>query len=201
MIKNIIFDFGGVLTDWDPHYLYDDYFKDQNKADWFVKNVCNDEWNAQMDAGKPFSLAIKERIDEFPDFEEAIRLYQTEWMKTMGEEIPGMYELIKSLKDNGFPIIYGLTNWSAETFPEVREKFRIFELIDRIVVSGEEKLLKPNPLIYNVLLDRYHLAPNECLFIDDKQSNVDGAIKVGMHAVKFNNAEKLKSDLRQFINL
>ena len=126
MIKNIIFDFGGVLVDWNPHYLFDTYFNDEEKCNYFIENVCNTEWNAQMDKGKPFEVAVKERIAEFPEYEDAIRLYQSEWMKTMGEEIPGMYELIKSLKENGFPVIYGLTNWSAETFPPVREKYKIF---------------------------------------------------------------------------
>ena len=126
MIKNIIFDFGGVLVDWNPHYLFDTYFNDEEKCNYFIENVCNTEWNAQMDKGKPFEVAVKERIAVFPEFEEAIRLYQSEWMKTMGEEIPGMYELIKSLKENGVPVIYGLTNWSAETFPPVREKYEIF---------------------------------------------------------------------------
>ena len=196
MIKNIIFDFGGVLVDWNPHYLFDDFFKSEEKSDWFIKNVCNSEWNAEMDCGKPFSVAVAERIAQFPDYEEGIRLYHTDWMKTMGEEIPGMYDLIKSLKENGFPVIYGLTNWSAETFPTVRKKYRIFEMIDYIVMSGEEKLLKPNPLLYKVLLDRYNLVAKECLFIDDNQANVDGAINVGIKSVRFEGVEKLKKDLK-----
>ena len=115
MIKNIIFDFGGVLVDWNPHYLFDKYFNDIEEANYFVENVCNSEWNAEMDGGKPFAQAVKERTAMFPKYAEALKLYQTNWMDTMGDEIPGMYDLIKSLKDNGFPIIYGLTNWSAET--------------------------------------------------------------------------------------
>lgn len=199
MIKNIIFDFGGVLVDWNPLYLYDDYFKDKEKSDWFIKNICNSEWNAEMDCGKPFSVAVAERIAQFPDYEEAIRLYQTEWMKMMGEEIPGMYELIKSLKNNGFPVIYGLTNWSVETFAPVREKYHIFELINHIVMSGEEKVLKPNPLLYKALLDRYDLIPEECLFIDDNQANVNGAINVGMKSIRFENVKNLKENLKQLL--
>lgn len=199
MIKNLIFDFGGVLADWNPRYLFDDFFKDDSKSDWFIKNVCNTEWNAQMDCGKPFSVAVSEKISQFPDYEEAIRLYQTGWMKMMGEEIPGMYDLIKSLKENGFPVIYGLTNWSTETFPPVREKYNIFKLIDNIVMSGEEKILKPNPLIYKVLLDRYNLIAEECLFIDDNQVNVDGAKNVGMKSVRFEGVDKLKEDLKYLL--
>ena len=200
MIKNIIFDFGGVLVDWNPHYLFDAYFNDEEKCNYFIENVCNTEWNAQMDKGKLFEVAVKERIAEYPEFEEAIRLYQSEWMKTMGEEIPGMYELIKSLKENGFPVIYGLTNWSAETFPPVREKYEIFSLIDHIVCSGEEKLLKPDPKIYQTLLERYNLKAEESVFIDDNINNVKGAIDMGMKSIRFVNAEQLQKDLNELLN-
>lgn len=200
MIKNIIFDFGGVLVDWNPHYLFDAYFNDEGKCNYFIENVCNTEWNAQMDKGKPFEVAVKERIAVFPEFEDAIRLYQSEWMKTMGEEIPGMYELIKSLKENGFPVIYGLTNWSAETFPPVREKYEIFSLIDHIVCSGEEKLLKPDPKIYQTLLERYNLKAEESVFIDDNINNVKGAIDMGMKSIRFVNAEQLQKDLNELLN-
>ena len=196
MIKNIIFDFGGVLVDWNPHYLFDKYFNDINESNYFVENVCNSEWNAEMDGGKPFEQAVRERIALFPKYAEALMLYQTNWMDTMGEEIPGMYDLIKSLKANGFPIIYGLTNWSAETFPTVQKTYRIFSLIDKIVVSGEVKQLKPNPEIFYTLLNKFNLKAEESLFIDDNLKNVEGAKAVGINALRFENATKLKEDLK-----
>ena len=196
MIKNIIFDFGGVLVDWNPHYLFDKYFNDLDEANYFVENVCNSEWNAEMDGGKPFEQAVRERSAMFPKYAEALRLYQTNWMDTMGEEIPGMYDLIKSLKINGFPVIYGLTNWSAETFPTVQKTYRIFSLIDKIVVSGEVKQLKPNPEIFHTLLDKYSLKAEESLFIDDNLKNVEGAKAVGINAVLFRGVEKLREDLK-----
>ena len=195
MIKNIIFDFGGVLVDWNPHYLFDKYFSDINESNYFIENVCTSEWNAEMDGGKPFEQAVRERSSMFPKYTEALKLYQTNWMDTMGEEIPGMYDLIKSLKDNGFPVIYGLTNWSAETFPTVQKIYRIFSLIDNIVVSGEVKQLKPNPEIFHTLLNKYNLKPGESLFIDDNIKNVEGAKAVGINAIRFENAQKLKEDL------
>lgn len=200
MIKNIIFDFGGVLVDWNPHYLFDSYFNDTEKCNWFIENVCNTEWNAQMDKGKPFEIAVNERIAQFPEYEDAIRLYHKEWMKTMGEEIPGMFELIKDLKENGYPIIYGLTNWSNETFPMVQKQYKIFSLIDNIVCSGDEKLLKPDPKIYQILLDRYNLKAEESVFIDDNVNNVKGAIDMGMKSIRFVNVEQLRKDLDELIN-
>ena len=196
MIKNIIFDFGGVLVDWNPHYLFDKYFNDINEANYFVENVCTTEWNAEMDGGKPFAQAVKERSAMFPKYGEALKLYQTNWMDTMGEEIPEMYDLIKSLKVNGFPVIYGLTNWSAETFPTVQKTYRIFSLIDKIVVSGEVKQLKPNPEIFHTLLNKYNLKAEDSLFIDDNLKNVEGAKAVGINAIRFENANKLKEDLK-----
>ena len=199
MIKNIIFDFGGVLVDWNPHYLFDKYFNDINEANYFVENVCTTEWNAEMDGGKPFAQAVKERSAMFPKYAEALKLYQTNWMDTMGEEIPGMFDLIKSLKTNGFPVIYGLTNWSAETFPTVQKTYRIFSLIDNIVVSGEVKQLKPNPEIFHTLLNKYNLKAEESLFIDDNLKNVEGAKAVGINAIVFEGVEKLKEDLKVLI--
>lgn len=196
MIKNIIFDFGGVLVDWNPHYLFDKYFNDINESNYFVENVCNSEWNAEMDGGKPFEQAVRERSAMFPKYAEALKLYQTNWMDTMGEEIPEMYDLIKSLKANGFPVIYGLTNWSAETFPTVQKTYRIFSLIDKIVVSGEVKQLKPNPEIFYTLLNKFNLKPEESLFIDDNLKNVEGAKAVGINAVLFRGVEKLREDLK-----
>ena len=196
MIKNIIFDFGGVLVDWNPHYLFDKYFNDINESNYFVENVCNSEWNAEMDGGKPFEQAVRERSAMFPKYAKALKLYQTNWMDTMGEEIPGMYDLIKSLKENGFPVIYGLTNWSAETFPTVQKTYRIFSLIDKIVVSGEVKQLKPNPEIFHTLLNKFNLKAEESLFIDDNIKNVEGAKAVGINAVLFCGVEKLREDLK-----
>ena len=199
MIKNIIFDFGAVLVDWNPHYLFDKYFKTIEESTWFIKNVCTSEWNAEMDCGKSFAQAVKERTAMFPDYAEPLKLYETNWMDTMGEEMPGMYDLIKSLKENGFPVIYGLTNWSAETFPEVKKRYRIFSLIDKMVVSGEVKMLKPNPEIYQALLNKFNLKAEDSLFIDDNVKNVEGAKNVGMKALRFENASKLRQDLNNLL--
>lgn len=199
MIKNIIFDFGGVLVDWNPHYLYDGYFKSVEKASWFIQNVIDRDWINETDGGKPMAQAVEERIALFPEYAEPITFYQTRWMDTMGEEMPGMYDLLKWLKTNGFPTLYGLTNWSAETFPEVQRTYRIFSLIDKIIVSGEVKQLKPYPEIFHTLLNTFDLKAEESLFIDDNLKNVEGAKAVGINALRFENATKLKEDLKTIL--
>lgn len=194
MIKTIIFDFGGVLVDWNPHHLYDPYFGDADTADWFLKNICTMDWNIQMDGGKPFQQGVAEKIVEHPKWEKEIRLYWERWIDMMGDTIPKMYDWILQLKQEGYAI-YGLTNWSIETFPLVKDKYAIFKLMDGIVMSGEEKVTKPDAKIYHILLNRYQLAPEECVFFDDNLNNVIAAQNIGIHAVQFQSMEQAKCEL------
>ena len=194
MIKTIIFDFGGVLVDWDPHRMLDAYFGSRQKADWFIANICTGEWNAQMDAGKPFAQGIAELSAEYPEWSKEIQAYFDRWIEMIGGEIPGMLELMKELKQKGYKM-YGLTNWSAETFCQVRHKFEVFDMLDGMLVSGEEKMLKPDPAFFQLLVDRFKLNPAECLFIDDNQPNVTGAQLFGLNAIRFKDAATLKEEL------
>ncbi len=192
-MKNIILDFGAVLLDWNPHYVFDAYFGSAEKADWFLKNICTGQWNAQMDAGKPFAEGVRELTALYTEWAEAIALYQKDWLKMIGEETPGMYELECELKARGYGL-YGLTNWSMETFPLVWDR-RIFTILDGMVVSGAEGVVKPDPAIYRLLLERYSLTPGDCLFVDDNIANVLGARAVGIPAVQFTGAEDLRKIL------
>ncbi len=195
MITTIIFDFGGVLIDWDPHRLLDKYFGSREKADWFIANVCTGEWNAQMDAGKPFSQGIKELSSVYPEWATEIQVYFDRWIEMIGGEVPGMLEIMKELKQKGYKM-YGLTNWSAETFCQVRNKYEVFDQLDGMLVSGEEKMLKPDPAFFQLLIDRFGLNKEECLFIDDNQPNVAGAIAFGIPAIRFKDATSLKEELK-----
>lgn len=194
MIKNIIFDFGGVLVDWNSHHLYDTYFGDKDSADWFLSNICTMDWNMQMDAGKPFEQGVAEKIAQYPQWEKEIRLYWERWIDMMGDTIPCMYDWILQLKQQGYAI-YGLTNWSTETFIQVKDKYSIFQLMDGIVMSGEERVTKPDAKIYHILLNRYQLAPEECVFFDDNLNNVIAAQNIGIHAVQFQSTEQAKREL------
>jgi len=193
MIKNIVFDFGAVLLDWNPHYLFDDYFKDKEKCEYFLSEVCCFAWNHQMDNGKPISQGVAERIALFPQWEKEIRMYYERWIEMIGDRIPGMLDLQKELKAKGYKL-YGLTNWSAETFPLVRNN-ETFDILDGMVVSGEEKIVKPDPAIFQCLLDRYNLKADECVFMDDVQINVYGSIAMGFHGIVFKNAAETRKAL------
>ena len=194
MIKNIIFDFGAVLVDWNPRYLFVPYFGDADKAEWFLTEICPYEWNAQCDAGRPIKDITEERVAEFPAWEKDIRMYFDRWVDMMGGPIPGMEALVREYKQRGYGV-WGLTNWSAETFPLVRDDYPVFKLLDGYVVSGEEKLLKPDTRLYRVLLDRYGLKAEECVFIDDNPNNTAGAEAVGIKGIVFQGVEQLRKQL------
>ena len=196
-IKNIVFDFGGVLVDWNPRYLYDKYFGDEQQSQWFLDNICLYSWNLQMDGGKPFAEGVAELQAEHPEWAEAIGIYHTRWVEMMGGEVDGTADVLRRLKAKGYGI-YGLTNWSAETFPMIRDTYPVFGEFDGIVVSGEEHLLKPNAAIYHCLLERYNLQPEESIFIDDNADNVAAAKAVGMESVRFADAATLVQQLAEY---
>lgn len=191
---NLIFDFGGVLIDWNPHYVYDPYFGDRAKTDWFLANICTMKWNEQVDAGKPMAEATAELVAKFPEWKKEIEMYFGRWIEMIGEAIPGMYELLLELKARGHRL-FGLSNWSAETFVQIKEDFPALKLLEGMVVSGYVKCLKPSPEIYQLLLDRYSLKASDCVFIDDNAANVAGAEAVGIRGIRFTGASDLRRQL------
>ncbi len=191
MIKNIIFDFGAVLVDWNPHYLYDPYFGDVAKTDWFLANVCTKEWNHQMDAGLPFSEGIAQLVSRFPEWREAIEMFHSRWGEMLSGPLPGMLEFVRETRDAGYGI-YGVTNWSDET---LRYIDYVVKEMDGLVVSGQEKVAKPDPELFRRLLVKYELKAEECLFIDDNQANVDAAASLGIRSYRFLNPEQLRKDI------
>ena len=185
MIKNIIFDYGGVLLDWNPHYLYDPYFGDKEKAEWFLTHICTYEWNAQHDNGKPVAEGTAELIAQHPEWEKEIRMYYDEFMKMMGGQIPGMEELVKRLKGEGYRI-FGLSNWSVETFALVRPVYPVLNLMEDMVISGKEKVMKPDHRIFELALERFGIQASETVFVDDNPANVQAACEMGIKGILFN---------------
>ncbi len=195
MIKNIVFDFGGVLLDWNPRYLYKGYFRDDDEMEHFLSDICNSEWNVQQDAGRPFAEAVRLLQAEHPEYSEAIRMYDEQWDKMLKCELPDSIDLLKELKSKGYGI-YGLTNWSSEKIGVAFSRYDFFSLFDGIVVSGDEKVAKPDPKIFRILLDRYGLKAGECVFIDDNQPNVDAAESLGFNAIRFDNVTDVRAGLK-----
>ena len=193
-MKNIIFDFGNVLVKWEPEKIYAEHFGSEEKAWWFMRHVADSVWRNRIDAGESIDTCIREQQTRYPEYTEAIELYRSRWRDMLTGEVPGMRETITQLKQSGHEI-YGLTNWSMETFPEARQRFRILQLIDRYVVSGAERLVKPDPRLFQRLLDRYGLSADDCIFIDDNPDNVQSACHMGMEGIVFDGAENLRKKL------
>ena len=193
-MRNIIFDFGNVLVQWHPELIYTEYFGDEAKAWWFLRHVADNDWRLRVDSGESMDQCIRELQGQQPEYRGAIELYRSKWREMLTDEVPGMRDLIERLKVSGYGI-FGLTNWSMETFPKARERFGILQQIDRYVVSGAEGLVKPDPRLFQILLDRYHLKAEECTFVDDNPTNVAAAEKLGMQGIVFHGAEELRKSL------
>lgn len=193
MIEAIVFDFGGVLIDWSPKYVYKEIFNDEEQMDWFLSNVCTNEWNLEQDRGRPFAEGIAALQASFPDYANQIDAFYSKWEQMLKGEIAETVVMLKELKKKYK--VYGLTNWSAETFPIALERFDFFSLFDGIVVSGEEKMIKPDKQFFQLLLNRYHLKAENCVFIDDNEYNIVAAGEMGFHAIHFTSADRLKNDL------
>ena len=196
MIKNVIFDFGNVLIDWNPAYLFLPYFDgDVEKCTYFTEHICNREWFTRMDRGESMDKCVAELQATYPEYADAVAMFRDRWFEMCNGEIPGMLELILDLKSKGVGV-YGLTNWPAETFSEARRRFKTIANIDNIVVSSFVKLAKPEHAIYQQLLTRYDLKPEECVFIDDRKDNVNAAIALGMSGIVYpGSAQELVSIL------
>ncbi|MDG1824000.1 MAG: HAD family phosphatase [Flavobacteriaceae bacterium] len=196
MINTIVFDLGGVLIDWNPEYVFLKEFRgDREKMNWFFENICTSAWNEQQDAGHSLEQATRERITRFPEHERLIRMYYGEWEQMLGYELNGTVEILKKLHQSHDYKIYALTNWSGETFPVALKKFPFLSWFEGIVVSGDEKLIKPNPEIYKLLLERYGLDATTCVFIDDRADNVQAAVDLGFRGIQFSNDRQLHKKL------
>ena len=197
-IKNIIFDLGGVLIDWNPEYVYLDVFEgDRKKMQWFLDEICTMDWNENQDGGYPLQKAIEERVSLFPQYEEWIRMYYGRWEEMLGGSIEETVEILDQLLgDIKFRVI-ALTNWSSETFPVALQRFEFLHRFEGIVVSGIEKTRKPFPDIYQLTLDRYGFKAEETLFIDDNQRNIDAAADMCIQTIHFKNPKDLKYNLNK----
>jgi 2-haloacid dehalogenase len=192
----VVFDVGNVLLDWDPRHLYRKVFDDHERMEWFLTEVCTPAWNVEQDKGRSFAEAVAELTAVHPHLETEIRAFDERWPETISAPIHGTVEILDGLRRAGVPD-YAITNFSHEKFAIARQLWPFLDAFRGVVVSGEERMLKPDPAIYRVLLDRYGLQAGDCLFIDDSEKNVHGARAVGMHAVRFTGPDQLRRDLAE----
>lgn len=194
-MTSLIFDVGRVLIDWDPRALYRKLLPDEAAVEDFLTRICPPEWNAAQDAGRTWDEAVELQSRLFPEHADLIAAWRDRWMETVPDALWQTVSLFDGLERAGVPL-YGLTNFSAETWPPTVERFPFLRRFRDVVVSGHVGMIKPDPAIYRLLLDRNGLKAGECLFIDDSPINVRAADRIGMETHLFRTAERLAEDLR-----
>jgi 2-haloacid dehalogenase len=189
-----VFDLGGVLIDWNPRHLYRKMFDNEATMEWFLAEVCHSDWNVEQDRGRTFAAAVEEAAARHPDHRPLIAAYFERWPEMLAGPIERSVAILEELKDAGYEL-HALTNWSAETFPFARDRFAFLDRFETILVSADVGLIKPDPAIFQLLLERIGRTAAECLYIDDSPKNVRGAAELGFDAIAFENAEQLRKEL------
>ncbi|GGP22602.1 HAD-IA family hydrolase [Silvimonas iriomotensis] len=200
-VRAVVFDFGGVLFDWNPEYLYSKLIPDAAERQWFLQHVCNGDWNLQQDAGRTLADATAALIAQYPDHAELIRAFYGRWPETLAGVLPEGIKLMEDLEQAQVPL-YGLTNWSDETFPYAWEHYPFLHRFKDIVVSGRLKIVKPDAAIYHEMFRRIakdlpDLQPAELVFIDDNAANAQAARALGWHGIHHVSAAKTEAALRE----
>lgn len=200
MIKNLIFDFGKVLVDYDFNQIVDTFFEDKEELEKFKEVIISSEFIDKCDKEDiPFSDIINETKKIYPHWEKELQLFHDNYLNFVTGEVPGMRDLLIRLKGQGYKL-FGLTNWCSVVH-EVIKKFDILQMLDGVVISSEEHLIKPDIAIYQLLCNKFGLVPQECLFTDDKEINIEGAKAAGMEAICFENATQYESQLYNKIEM
>lgn len=194
-IDTIIFDLGAVLIDWNPEYLYRKIFDNEEDMQYFLQHICTQSWNAEQDAGRSWAEATDLLVKRHPEYEAEIRAFRDRWPEMLKGPIDGSVDILKELKERGNHRLLALTNWSAETWPVAWDQYDFLQIFEGILVSGKEKLKKPDPAIYQLLTDRYRIRPERSVFIDDSVANVESAREFGIHAIHFTSPEALRTEL------
>jgi 2-haloacid dehalogenase len=191
----VVFDLGGVLIDWDPRHLYRKLFAGGEAAmEDFLASVCTHEWNRCQDAGRSFAEGARLLKAEHADKAELIDAYHARFDEMMAGPIAGSVTILAELRDRDVPL-YGLTNWSAETYPAALKRFAFLGWFRGILVSGDVRLIKPDPRIFVLLIERFAINPQRAVYIDDVEANVAAAQPFGLHAIHFTTPAKLREEL------
>ncbi len=191
----IVFDFGGVLVDWDPHYVYRPYFNGDDAAiDRFMQEIGFHEWNLQQDGGRSFDDGVAMLSAQFPQYAHLIHAYHECYEDAIVGPVAGTVEIVRACKAAGYPL-YGLSNWAQEKFDLIRPKYDFFECFDDILISSTVNLVKPDPRIFEIFLKRIGRQAEECVYIDDSAANATEADRLGFITIRFESPRQLAAEL------
>ena len=193
-ITIVVFDVGKVLFEWDLRYLFAKLIADKDELEFFVTHVVTPEWHFQHDAGRALDDMVTERIAEFPEYAKLIAVYANRFNETIPGPVTGSLEIVQELAESGVPL-FAITNFGAEFWEGFRPTQPIFDLFQDIIVSGVEKLVKPDPAIYALALQRFGIRPGQAIFIDDNHANVISARENGFATHHFRDAASLRAEL------
>ena len=193
-----LFDLGGVFFDWDPNHFYKNVFDNIEERNYFLTEVCNDQWNFQQDAGRSIAEAELELIPKFPHYEKEIKMYYKNHRKMIIGVFEESIEILKKLKDKDYEC-YVLSNWSAETFEGMTIDYPFLMLFDGLLISGEDKLIKPDEAIYQLAKNRFNLNPEETVFIDDKRENIKAAKGLNFKTIHLTDPKNIEIEINQFL--
>tara|TARA_R100001244_G_scaffold6593_5_gene7851 strand:- start:25651 stop:26277 length:627 start_codon:yes stop_codon:yes gene_type:complete len=194
-IDSVIFDIGNVLYRWDLRCLFEKLIDDPEELDWFLAHVVTPEWHFQHDAGRSFAVMVAERSREFPGYADHILAYSRRFPETIPGPVEGMLEIVEALANRKVPL-FAISNFGAESWAQFRPTAPIFEIFSDIIISGEEKLIKPDAAIFELALDRFARRPEQCLFIDDREDNVMAAEAIGLASHHFKDVNQLERELK-----
>jgi 2-haloacid dehalogenase len=192
----VVFDIGRVLYDWNLRYLFEKLIADRQELDWFLANVVTEQWHFQSDSGRPLAELVPELKAQFPQHAALIDAYRDRFEETLPHAVPGTHAIVRQLAERNVPL-YGLTNFGAEFWARSRRGWPIFDLFADVVVSGEERVAKPDPAIFAIAEKRFGHAPGELFFTDDNPANVTAARARGWHAHLFKDASGLEAGLQR----
>jgi len=195
VVAAVVFDVGNVLYSWEPRFLYERLIEDDRALSAFLRDVVTPEWHFQHDAGRPFAETSAELTAQFPEHAELIAAWGPRFNDSVGPPIPGMLDLVAEIDAAGVPL-FAITNFSGEFWIPFRAReAAVFDRFRDVVVSGDEKLMKPDPAIYVLALKRFGLAGPDAIFIDDRAENVTAAENAGMCGHVFRDAATLRAEL------
>tara|TARA_B100001123_G_C15309562_1_gene1023881 strand:- start:2145 stop:2735 length:591 start_codon:yes stop_codon:yes gene_type:complete len=193
-----LFDLGGVFFDWDPKYFFRNIFKNSEEMQYFLENICNHEWNIKQDAGRLIKDAEYELINKYPEHQKLIKMYYSNHRKMIRGTYKNSIDILNELNNSSFEC-YVLSNWSSETFRGMIQDYPFLKKFDGMVISGDVKLVKPDPNIYFFAIKKFKLIPNETVFIDDKLDNINAAKVIGFKTIHLKDPSIIKELIKKYI--